>query len=141
MKNRDFINDNPNRPYISAELLDKLLDFVIESSTVDRLTKCTRKEAKAHMEGIDTDIISGMFSIMHTDGLMSRYTSNVHTFNMVLEGHALMHQKQGGYTAREEVVAKKPRLVGKTNQSLRQKRSSQNTPRLQYAGFQYKKRL
>ena len=106
-----YINNNPRRPYITAELKDRFLELLIGHFPVNKSSSYLNSLIEKELGNYDLDIIDGMFSLFNNDGMVDYFGRSRQSFDFILLPTAIEFHGKGGYTARDLLVEKQIRLI------------------------------
>ena len=111
-----------NRPLISPELLDNMLDMLLQVPSLETHHILTQSSAIKELNNIDKDIINAMFIMLEEDGLITNYGINARTFEFVVKGKASSFKRLGGYRAKEDIINKQLILLEDQIKDLQDKK-------------------
>jgi len=118
-----YINDNPNRPYYTPEMKDKLLQFLIDNVEINALYKLNKQLIQEFMNNMDWDLIDGLFWIFQNDGLIEQYALNYSSIDMVLLPTSVDFIAKGGYQMQAEIIDKQIELLKEQLKDLQKAKS------------------
>ena len=106
-----YINGNPKRPYVTPELMDRLLNYLIEQFQVETYIYADTEAVRSYMHDIDLDLLDGMFVQLSDDTLIDSYALNRNSLNFIIKLRAVMFAGKGGYVARDELLNQQMKLL------------------------------
>jgi len=118
-----LINNNPNRPYYTPEMKDKLLQFLIDNLNINRVYSLNKQPIKEFMDNMDWDLIDGLFWIFQKDGLIDKYALNFSTIDLILLPASVDFIAKGGYQMQAEIIDKQIELLRQQLKDLQKSKS------------------